>query len=151
MSGVDKQEQYVFYRDSLTVEVDLNTFACNAIDSDRVTDFFHRPVWNLRQPNFMPSTICCQNSYIIIIHPRRISSNHSRLLVATRKLKTVTKNLRPRWLTLVQAPLACSVSYPEGCHIPMVILRIAQNKRVDGAELAKLQSLVDDLVQEILM
>jgi hypothetical protein len=34
---------------------------------------------------------------------------------------------------------------------PAVVLRLAQNKRIVGAELAKLQSLVDDLVEEIHM
>lgn len=48
---------------------------------------------------------------------------------------------------------ACSVevSYPNGNPTPMVILRIAQNNLVGGEELAKLQTLVDDLVQEIWM
>jgi hypothetical protein len=41
------------------------------------------------------------------------------------------------------------MSYQEGSRIPMVILRIAQNKLVGGVELAKLQTLVDDLVQEV--
>jgi len=46
---------------------------------------------------------------------------------------------------------ACSVevSFIEGSGIPMIILRIAQNKRVEGAELAKLQNLVDDLAEEV--
>jgi hypothetical protein len=46
---------------------------------------------------------------------------------------------------------ACSVevSYPNGSGGPKVILRVAQNKGVDEAELAKLQSLVDGLVREI--
>jgi hypothetical protein len=54
---------------------------------------------------------------------------------------------------------ACSVevSYPngsdgpEGSGGPEVILRVAQNKGVDEAELAKLQSLVDGLVRKINM
>ena len=37
MSRVDRWEQDVYYRDTLTVEVGLNTFACNTIESDRIT------------------------------------------------------------------------------------------------------------------
>jgi hypothetical protein len=39
MSGIDRWERGVYYKDTLTVEVDLNAFACNTVDSDRVTDF----------------------------------------------------------------------------------------------------------------
>ena len=40
---------------------------------------------------------------------------------------------------------------PGGSNKPVVVLRLAQNKGIVEAELAKLQSLVDDLVQEICM
>jgi hypothetical protein len=44
------------------------------------------------------------------------------------------------------------MSYLEGPEGPIVILRVVQNKQVDGEELAKLQSLlIDDLVREISM
>jgi hypothetical protein len=40
---------------------------------------------------------------------------------------------------------------PGGSDKPVVVLRLAQNKGIVEAELAKLQSLVDDLMQEICM
>jgi hypothetical protein len=46
---------------------------------------------------------------------------------------------------------ACSVEllYPEGGGNPIILLRVAQNKRVQREEIAQLQRLVDGLVEEV--